>query len=319
MQALIPYFPVIQLSIPLPDFFAREFLVLHGFGFFAGIALIYGAAVTFNRAERQGLDNRTFKELFVWLIFSVIVGGHFGYGLFYHPQEYIANPRLFFTDMGSGLSSLGGFITCAITFTWVLWRRKKNLLAYADNIMYGFSFGWIFGRLGCTLNHEHPGSASNFWTARFCRPVEGFTLELPQWLTMPTADHRFSHCIEQGKTAVTSYADKVSSDYNGVVSVHDMGLYEVFYAMALYTSYRILDRKPRPDGLFFLMMIYSYAPIRFMMDFLRPLEGNARYSGLTPAQWGCIVFLVVCTATVAYYREHFEFIKRRSINVKSSK
>lgn len=309
MQALIPYFPVIQLSIPLPDFFTKDFLVLHGFGFMVGVAIIYGAVVTLQRAERKGLDIATFNILFWWLVFGIIVGGHVGFGLFYYPKEYLANPKLFL-NFSSGLSSFGGFITCSIAFFFVLKQRKKPLLPYADNIMYGFSFGWIFGRLGCTLNHEHPGTASDFWLARFCRPVEGFTWDLPQWLIQTPYDFRFSHCVEQGKTAVTSISDKVSTDYAGVVSVHDMGLYEVLYALALFLTYWILDKKPRPDGLFLFIMIYTYAPLRFMMDFLRPLEGNARYSGLTPAQWGCLAFLLVCTTAAVYYRKNIPLLQR---------
>ena len=307
MQALIPYFPVIQLTIPLPDFFAKEALVLHGFGFFMGIAIIYGAVVTLRRAERKNLDIPTFKELYFWLVLGIIVGGKLGFGLFYFPREHLANPLLFL-NFSNGLSSFGGFIACSIAFICVLRRRKKNILPYADNIMYGFSFGWIFGRLACTLNHEHPGSASNFVLARYCRPVEGWTLDLPSWLIQIPADYRFSHCIEQGKSAVTHIGDTVASNYAGVVAVHDMGFYEVLYALALFTTYWLLDKKPRPDGLFLLIMIYSYAPIRFMMDFLRPLEGNARYYHLTPAQWGCLGFLVVMTAAIIYYRRHFSFL-----------
>lgn len=176
--------------------------------------------------------------------------------------------------------------------------------------MYGFAFGWFFGRLGCTLNHEHPGTASDFWLARFCRPIEGYTLDLPQWLIQIPHDFRFSHCIEQGKAAVTVISDKVAVDYAGVVSVHDMGLYEMLYALVLFITYWILDKKPRPDGLFFFIMIYSYAPLRFMMDFLRPLEGNARYSGLTPAQWGCLAFLCVCTTAAFYHRKNIPLLQR---------
>ena len=306
MQALIPYFPTIQLTLSMPEFMGGEWSFFHGFGLALGIDLIYGSIVTINRAERHSLDYRTFQELFFWLVFGIIIGGKIGFALFYYPQEHWENPALLL-KLGSGLSSFGGFITCAITFFLVLRRRNKPILPYADNVIYGFSFGWMFGRLGCTLNHEHPGTASDFWLARFCRPVEGWTLELPDSLIAKPADLRFSHCIEEGKAAVTSFSDKVSVDYPGVTAVNDMGLYEMLYAVVLYTTLRILDRKPRPDGLYFLIMIYTYTPIRFTMDFLRPLEGNARYLGLTPAQSGCISFLTVTSLVIMRYHEHYNF------------
>jgi phosphatidylglycerol:prolipoprotein diacylglycerol transferase len=40
-------------------------------------------------------------------------------------------------------------------------------------------------------------------------------------------------------------------------------------------------------------MCVAYAPVRFLLDFLREQEGEGvlggdpRYGGLTPAQWGC--------------------------------
>jgi phosphatidylglycerol:prolipoprotein diacylglycerol transferase len=187
----------------------------------------------------------------------------------------------------------------------VLRRHKQPILPYADSIVYGFSFGWFFGRMGCTLNHEHPGTATNFFLGRFCRPVEGHTIEWPQWMGVQVSDLRFSHCVDQGP-AVTSYAQQVSMDYPGVLAVHDMGFYEAIYAALLFTTYLVLERKKRFDGLYALILVYTYAPLRFAMDFLRPEVDNVRYSGLTPAQWGCIGFLVVVTAVLAYYRKNLQ-------------
>lgn len=302
MTPLIPYFPTIQFTLPLPNAFAKDALIFHGFGLSVGIAIIYGATITMNRARREKLDEKTFVELFFWLVFAVIIGGHVGYGLFYSPKEYLANPVLFL-DVSSGLSSMGGFITFSIAALLVLKRRKQPILPFADNIMVGFSFGWIFGRLGCTLNHEHPGTASQFFLARYCRPVEGHTINLPEWAIQTPYDFRFSHCIEEGKAAVTHISQQVTSTYDGVLAVHDMGLYEMLYAVLLFSCFYMLDKKPRPHGTFFFIMIFTYAPLRFTMDFLRPLEGNPRYSGLTPAQWGCIGFITTCLSVMFIYRK----------------
>jgi phosphatidylglycerol:prolipoprotein diacylglycerol transferase len=50
-------------------------------------------------------------------------------------------------------------------------------------------------------------------------------------------------------------------------------------------------------------MCAYYAPLRFLLDFLREREnmpvagivagGDARYVGLTPAQWGCVPLLAL--------------------------
>ena len=43
--------------------------------------------------------------------------------------------------------------------------------------------------------------------------------------------------------------------------------------------------------------------MRFMMDFLRPLEANPRYSGLTPMQWGAIGFFTVGLILIQQHRQ----------------
>jgi phosphatidylglycerol:prolipoprotein diacylglycerol transferase len=292
MHPLIPYFQTIKFDIPLPGFMPMEHLTVYGFGLSLAIGAILAKIVATRRAVRIGFDPQILNEAFLWAVLAVVVGGHIGYGLFYHPKEYFANPILFL-DLTAGLSSFGGFIFALIAFIILFYKRKKPFWPYADCITFGFLAAWIFGRIGCTINHEHPGTATRFFLGRFCRPVEGYTIEFPQWMTLQPADLRFSHCIEPGYPPVTSYADTVPLDYAGVIAVHDMGLYEVFFSIIALTVFILLDRKPRFHGFYAMLLVLSYAPVRFMMEFLRPLEDNPRYLALTPAQWGCIAFVII--------------------------
>lgn len=303
MQPLIPYFQTIQFQIPVPDFISSAPLTVYGFGLCVGIGVVLGAQVVKQRLARLNLLNdRIFSEIVIAVIFGVVVGGHVGYGLLYHPQEYFANPRLFL-DMSAGLSSFGGFITATLGILWVLRRHRQPLLPYADSIAIGFSLGWFFGRTGCTINHEHPGTPTHFFLGRFCRPVEGWTIEWPAWMSPPQADLRFPPCDLTGDI-VRSYADTVPVNYPGIVAVHDMGLYEALYAITLFVAYRLLDKKPRVDGFFALLLVFTYAPVRFAMDFLRPLADNPRYAGLTPAQWGCLVFVAASLWGIYYLKKN---------------
>jgi phosphatidylglycerol:prolipoprotein diacylglycerol transferase len=301
MQPLIPYFQTIQFRIPVPDFISTSPIIVYGFGLCVGIGVVLGAQVVKHRLARLGLLNdRIFAEIVAAVIFGVVVGGHVGYGLFYHPQEYLANPRLFL-DMSAGLSSFGGFITATLAILWVLRRHKQAIWPWADSIAIGFSLGWFFGRTGCTINHEHPGTPTHFFLGRFCRPVEGWTIEWPAWMTPQQYDLRFPPCDITGDI-VQSYANTVPVDYAGVVAVHDMGLYEALYAIMLFALYKMLDKKPRFDGFFAMLLVFTYAPVRFAMDFLRPLADNPRYGGLTPAQWGCIVFVAASIWGMRYLK-----------------
>jgi phosphatidylglycerol:prolipoprotein diacylglycerol transferase len=77
----------------------------------------------------------------------------------------------------------------------------------------------------------------------------------------------------------------------------DLGLLEALWAMGVALSFAILRRKRRPLGIYVTILTLAYAPVRFGLDFLRVHEGemasaDARYGGLTPAQWGCVLALL---------------------------
>jgi phosphatidylglycerol:prolipoprotein diacylglycerol transferase len=80
---------------------------------------------------------------------------------------------------------------------------------------------------------------------------------------------------------------------------YDLGLIEFMFAVTLvsliYFVGKPLQRKP---GWLVGIVVMAYAPFRFFLDFLRADQvakvisvPDARYGGLTPAQWFCIAFL----------------------------
>ncbi len=71
----------------------------------------------------------------------------------------------------------------------------------------------------------------------------------------------------------------------------DLGLYELVLTVPLALGFLWLRGRPRPRGFYIATMALYYAPIRFALDFLRVRD--ARYQGLTPAQWCCIALLAV--------------------------
>jgi len=74
---------------------------------------------------------------------------------------------------------------------------------------------------------------------------------------------------------------------------HDLGLYEFLYTVViLVPAVVILDRRSRPPGTSVAVLALLYAPVRFLLDFLRQTDlsgADVRYHGLTVAQYGSIV------------------------------
>lgn len=162
----------------------------------------------------------------------------------------------------AGLSSTGGFLGAAIGCGVFCWRKGIEFLEYGDPIAYGLPLGWCFGRMGCSVAHDHPGMRTDFL-----------------WLAVDYPDGpRF-----------------------------DLGFIEMLFTLCLMTGVFLSTipekqpdgtRAPRiyPPGVFLAVICIAYAPVRFVMDFLRapPAQGgDVRYVGLTPAQWGMVALLLV--------------------------
>jgi phosphatidylglycerol:prolipoprotein diacylglycerol transferase len=107
--------------------------------------------------------------------------------------------------------------------------------------------GWVFGRLGCTLVHDHVGTPSTFLLA----------------VRFPNGPR------------------------------HDLGLYEFLYTLVvLVPAVVVLDRRQRPPGTSVAVLALMYAPVRFLLDFLRQTDlpgADVRHHALTVAQYGTVV------------------------------
>jgi phosphatidylglycerol:prolipoprotein diacylglycerol transferase len=138
-------------------------ITIHAFGILVATAMIVGMRFIRRRALADGLDPMIADRLVTWVLVGGFAGAHLVDRLVYYPAETLADPirLLKFWD---GLSSFGGFLG-AIVGALLFFRREPSLprWRYLDAVAYGFPFGWIFGRLGCTLAFDHPGSETKFF------------------------------------------------------------------------------------------------------------------------------------------------------------
>lgn len=249
MHPLLGPFDAPVLEIPL----GSTTLPLHGFGLLVAIGFIIGGKTAMARASRLGLDPEVINRLIGWLVFGTFVGGHVGYGLMYKPAEYLANP-IEFLKVWQGLSSFGGFAVCVPIAIWFFRKEKVAVWPYLDCLAYGMAIGWFFGRMGCFVAHDHPGTPTDFWLG-----VYG-----------------------------------ICPGYGDDMACHDMGLYEAIFSLAMFGLFVLLDRRPWKPGFLVTLLGVAYGPVRFAMDFLRPEATDARYGGFTPGQYWAVLLTVVC-------------------------
>lgn len=75
---------------------------------------------------------------------------------------------------------------------------------------------------------------------------------------------------------------------------HDLGLYDALWLGALAGLLFLLRRKGLLAGRLLPLLALAYGAVRFGFDFLRATDlryVDARYAGLTPAQFGCLALV----------------------------
>lgn len=70
---------------------------------------------------------------------------------------------------------------------------------------------------------------------------------------------------------------------------HNVGLYEFLWAMSLSAWFFSQRRTAKVRGWYAFVFLLAYLPFRLPVDFLR--VGEARYAGLSPAQWILLAIL----------------------------
>ena len=153
---MIPYLLPPELPwLPLTVF---SFLVLSG----CIVGSLWGVAY----GRRHGLRTVEVLEMAIWVVIPAYLGSHVFMALAYYPQKVVSDP-MFLLRFNEGLSAFGGLL-CGVVAFYLHMRMSRNMQrwrVFGDTLIYGFVVGWIFGRAGCSIVHDHPGISSDFLLA----------------------------------------------------------------------------------------------------------------------------------------------------------
>ncbi len=235
---MIPYFELRE--IPLGG--GRS---LSAFGTLVALGIFAGAWFAERHARRMRVSEREIPAAILSAVVPGLVLSHL-VALLQAGGTGGWRPRVLL-EFWNGMSSFGGLAGALLGLTLYYGRARRSWLPMADLLAQSLVVGWVFGRLGCTLVHDHVGRPSEFLLA----------------VRFPDGPR------------------------------HDLGLYELLYTVVvLVPAVAVLNRRPRPPGTSVAVLALLYAPARFLLDFLRQSDlpgADARYLGLTMAQYGCIV------------------------------
>ncbi len=276
---MIPYIIVPDLPIPIPYVGP---ITIHPFGILVATGVLVGTAIAARRAKSLDYDLGLFNSFVTWMLVGGFIGGHVLDQLSYHWAEVVKHPYSLLT-LWTGLSSFGGFIgatTGAVLWKYFDWNRGFRvrrqvlpIMPFADVVQAVFPVAWIFGRSGCSVVHDHRGAKA---------PPDTLVA-----VTYPFDDHN-----------ITEPLDKIGfvQLVHGSVPRYDLGLLELMFTCVLALMFALTWKRKLPIGMYLVVAAFAYAPVRFVMDFLRVPEsegGDTRYAHLTPAQWSCTALFLV--------------------------
>ena len=89
-----------------------------------------------------------------WATIGIVLGGRFGYVLFYQPGRFLADPLQAFAVWQGGMSFHGGFLGVVVATIIFCRRNKISILGFGDRLAVGVPIGLFFGRVANFINGE---------------------------------------------------------------------------------------------------------------------------------------------------------------------
>ena len=135
------------------------------FGTLVAAGVYLGAMLTMRYAKRWQMNTEALSRFIFWVVAWGFVGGHVLDEIFYHPEQVLRDP-VSLIKIWAGLSSFGGFTGAMLgVFAFKFHFHIKRIMPFVDVLGAAFPLGWVFGRAGCSVVHDHPGLPSKLWFA----------------------------------------------------------------------------------------------------------------------------------------------------------
>ena len=194
---------------------------------------------------KAAFSEKILDDLITWLIIGIILGGRFGYVLFYKPLYYLEDPLAALRIYDGGMSFHGGFL--GVVVAGILFCRKYQIpiLRAADVMAVSAPAGLLFGRLANFINAE-------LW---------GRETSLPWGVVFPG-----------------DYAQTCSDAVKGICARHPSQLYEalgeglILGVALLYLLFR--TNALRQTGLLSGLFISGYGLTRFLVEIVRQPDAH---------------------------------------------
>lgn len=153
---MLQLFPSRTIAVEIFGFGVHWYGLLYVFAFLFGYALL----PRLQHLRSLCLSQDVWSHVLTAAILGVLLGGRFGYVLFYNPLFYFSQPLEIMAVWKGGMSSHGGFLGVGLALLLVARRMKISLFTLLDLIVVPAAIGLALGRVGNLINQELYGTVT---------------------------------------------------------------------------------------------------------------------------------------------------------------
>lgn len=148
-----------------PVAFSLGPLTVHWYGlmYLFGFLAAWQLALRRSRRPWSPVTKNQVEDLIVYSAFGVILGGRFGYVVFYNLEKWLSDPLWLFRIWEGGMSFHGGLVGVLVAL-WLFGRKiHQPFLVLGDFVAPLVPIGLGLGRLGNFIGQELWGRSTDAW------------------------------------------------------------------------------------------------------------------------------------------------------------
>lgn len=222
-------------------------LQIRSYGFMLAVSFLLGIWLAGRRAKRYGIDPQKILDLSVIIILAAVIGSRLLYVVFHLDQYH--HPLDVFALWQGGATFYGGFLLAMAASYWWVQRNGYSFLTVADVVAPSIALGLVFTRVGCLLSGCCYGKPT----------------DLAIGLVFPPDSPAGS--------AAMALANELGRDQ---IALHPTQVYSSLKGLTIFAVLMLLQPKLTKRGSTFGLLLVLYGIGRFVIDFFRFYEDNAR-------------------------------------------
>jgi phosphatidylglycerol:prolipoprotein diacylglycerol transferase len=249
-----------------------------------GLAYLAAFAMCFwlgnRRAARpdSGWDAQGVSDVVFYGALGAVVGGRFGYVLFYGFERFLQDPLWLVRIWDGGMSFHGGLLGTLLALWWFGRKTSRSFFEVSDFVAPLVPLGLGFGRLGNFANTELPGRMTD------------------------SALGMIYPCSADAIRAINPLCTGQWEDF----ARHPSPLYQAFAeGLVLFVLVWLVASRPRATGVISGVFLAGYGGLRFLTEFFRQPDdhlGFIAFEWLTMGQLLSIPMFIVGILIAVYAR-----------------